>query len=206
MPRTLVALAVLSLVACSQATEEPAPAPEVGGAAAPAPGPSPAPSFTPDRAEVSDPPAPVMSQTFEDASPECNDWAAEGATSIRSIPPHSGDYACKLCATAELGSFSLARAVGPLASGRYVLSAWIRTRPSTPVPDVVRAVLAAETPAGPREASSPDVTLVDDYARVDVSLELRDGARSVEARIEAPSDGAQPCLLVDDVALTRAGD
>lgn len=148
----------------------------------------------------------IMSQTFEDASPECNDWAAAGATSIRSVPSHSGDYACKLCATGDETSFSLARAVGKsLEPGHYAFRAWIRTRPFAPSPDGVNVVLEAETTAGTASATQA-AAVVDEWTRIDVALDLTDGANGIRARIEAPAgSAAQPCLLVDDVTVVRTG-
>lgn len=192
------------MVGCASegATEEPLPPAEVA-AQPPAPDTNTSGSPAPTRRiDPSAAPA-IMSQTFEDASPECNDWAADGAVGIRSIPAHSGDYACKLCATGDQSSFSLARAIGKtLEPGRYAFHAWIRTRPLAPAPGGVRAVLEAETEGGVVSASQT-AAVGDDYTRVDVTLDLGAGANGIRARIEAPSEDPQPCILVDDVNVVR---
>jgi len=146
----------------------------------------------------------IMSQTFEDASPECNDWAAAGATSIRSVPSHSGDYACKLCATGDQTSFSLARALGKsLEPGHYAFRAWIRTRPLAPSPNGVNVVLEAETNAGTVGATQT-AAVADEWTRIDVALDLNDAASGIRARIEAPAgETDQPCILVDDVTVVQ---
>src|SRR4051812_43280722 len=52
---------------------------------------------------------------FEAASPDCNGWTVTNARAIRSVPSHSGAYACKLCPDAALPSSAtiwLTRSVG----------------------------------------------------------------------------------------------
>jgi hypothetical protein len=146
-------------------------------------------------------PASVMVTSFEAASAVCNDWQAEGADAIRSVPPRSGDYACRLCATGESPELAIVREAGPLAPGRYVLTAWVRDRPKHDAPAVVTALLEAETSAGVVTATSP-VVPGDAYAEVLVTIELPDGATSLRARIGAVASIAE-CVLIDDVLLRR---
>lgn len=146
-------------------------------------------------------PGPVMATSFEAASAVCNDWQAEGADAIRSVPPRSGDYACRLCANGESPELAIVRQAGPLAAGRYALTAWVRKRPHRDAPAAVTALLEADTSAGVVAATSP-VVPGDAYAEVLVALELPHGATSIRARIGAVASAAQ-CVLIDDVFLQR---
>ena len=140
-----------------------------------------------------------MSASFEAASAVCNDWAAQGADAIRSVPSHSGDYACRMCSTGESPELAIERHAGPLAAGRYALTAWVRKRPHRDAPGTVTASLEADTEAGVVRATSP-VVLGDAYAELLVPIELPHGATSIRARIGAVATAAQ-CVLVDDVVL-----
>lgn len=146
--------------------------------------------------------APVMATSFEPASAVCNDWVADGADAIRSVPPHSGTYACRVCATGDVPTLSLVHEAGPLAAGSYTLRAWVRSRPKREAPDNVSALLEADTAAGVVTATSPVVVPGDAYAEVLVTIALPEGTTSIRARIAATATAAQ-CLLVDDVVLER---
>lgn len=144
---------------------------------------------------------PVMKASFEPASAACNDWAAEGADAIRSVPPHSGSYACRICATGDAPEIAIGRGAGPLEPGHYVLTAWLRKRPNNEGPDGAVAVLEADTSSGVVAATSP-VVLGDDYAKVQVTLDLTKPATSIRARIGAVAT-KQQCVLIDDVLVER---
>ena len=147
-------------------------------------------------------PAPIMVATFEAASAACNDWDAVGADAIRSVPPHSGDYACRVCATGEGPELSLGRSAGPVRAGRYSLTAFVRTRPRREAPAQITASIEADTPNGIVIATSP-LVLGDDYTEVRVPIELPQGATSIRARIAAVAT-VDECMLVDDVYLAHA--
>lgn len=145
---------------------------------------------------------PIMATSFEPASAVCNDWTADGADAIRSVPPRSGTYACRVCATGAAPDLALVRESGAVAAGRYTLRAWVRNRPRREAPDNVTARLDAETEAGTVTATSPVVVPGDDYAEVFVTIALPQGATAIRARIGATATAAQ-CVLVDDVVLER---
>lgn len=144
---------------------------------------------------------PVLMASFENASAVCNDWAAEGADAIRSVPPHSGSYACRICATGDAPEIALGNGAGPLAPGHYVLTAWLRKRPNNESPDGAIAVLEADTASGVVTATSP-VVLGDDYVKVQVTLDLESPASAIRARIGATAS-KQQCVLIDDVLVER---
>ena len=147
-------------------------------------------------------PAAIMAATFEAASAACNDWEAVGADAIRSVPPHSGDYACRVCATGDRPELTLGRSAGPMSAGRYSLTAFVRTRPRRDAPPQITATIEADTPTGMVTATSP-LVLGDSYAEVRVPIDLPQGATSVRVRIGAVAT-ADECLLVDDVYLAHA--
>lgn len=143
----------------------------------------------------------VLTGSFESASAACNEWAVEGgATAIRSVPPRSGDYACKLCATESGVEVALARGTGPVEAGRYVLEAYLRRRPGLEAPDAAQVILDAE--GATMRAESALVPLRDDgYVAAKVAIDVPAGTE-LRARIAAPADAAQ-CFLVDDVVVER---
>jgi hypothetical protein len=147
-------------------------------------------------------PAPIMAATFEDASAACNDWDAVGADAIRSVPPHSGDYACRVCATGEVPELALGRSAGRVDAGHYSLTAFVRTRPRREAPPQITATIEADTPNGMVTATSP-LVLGDTYAEVRVPIDLPQGATAIRARIGAVAS-ADECMLVDDVYLAHA--
>ena len=163
--------------------------------------------LTPHSTGVAATPAPpVMAASFEPASAACNDWVAEDAEAIRSVPPHAGSYACRICAgsgasTDAAHDIALTRAVGPLPAGRYVLTAWLRNRPGRASPAGAVGSLEADTALGLAAASSP-VVVGDTYALVRVALELTRDATELRARISA-SATATECVLIDDVLVER---
>lgn len=158
--------------------------------------------LSPDHAPSAEPSfAPVLKASFENASAVCNDWAAEGADAIRSVPPHSGSYACRICATGDAPEIALGNGAGPLAPGHYVLTAWLRKRPNSESPDDALAVLEADTAGGVVTSTSP-VLLADDYVKVQVTLDLTSPASAIRARIGA-SASKQQCVLIDDVLVER---
>jgi hypothetical protein len=142
-----------------------------------------------------------MKASFEAASAVCNDWAAEGADAIRSVPSHSGSYACRICATGDAPKIAIARGAGPLAAGRYVLTAFLRKRPNNVGPEAATALLEADTASGVVTATSP-VVLGDDYAKLQVTLDLAQPGTAIRARIGAVASATQ-CVLIDDVLVER---
>jgi hypothetical protein len=146
--------------------------------------------------------APLMATSFEPASAACNEWVADGADAIRSVPPRTGTYACRVCATGEAPELALVRDAGAVAAGRYTLRAWVRSRPKREAPDNVTALVEAQTVAGVVSATSPVVVPGDAYAELIVTIDLPEGASSIRARIGATATAAQ-CVLVDDVVLER---
>jgi hypothetical protein len=148
-------------------------------------------------------PPPVMHANFEPASAVCNDWTAEDADAIRSVPPHSGTYACRICATGDAPDITLARDVdGPLRAGRYVLTAWLRKPPNHPgAAGPAVAQLEADTAEGTRSSSS-SMVMTDDYAMVTVTLDLATEGTAIRARIRTPANASE-CLLIDDVLVER---
>jgi hypothetical protein len=138
---------------------------------------------------------------FEDASPRCNDWTTEGASAIRSIPPRSGDYACKVCSTGFAPQLALAHTSGPIEPGHYTLTAWVRKH--TPGPDAATVSIEADTPDGVVARKSDPTKLDDDYAKLVTEIDLgADHASAVRVKIEAAAFYSD-CLYVDDVSLER---
>lgn len=144
------------------------------------------------------PPVAVLTGRFENASPVCNDWRTEAATGLRSIPPRSGSYACKVCATGESPEASLLREATSVAAGRYVLTAYVRLRAGTPGPRAVRVVLESE---GDVASSEPVVLRDDAYALATLATSAAEGATLRVRVVAASSPGA--CFFVDDVVLAR---
>lgn len=192
--RSVLALGlVLGITACSSAEPPddgaPARASETEGAPGAAAPAIPDDGWRPGAVEVQ---APVLLSSFEAASEACNEWAESGADAIRSIPARSGDYACRLCAAPGSTSIAIARDVGPLAPGRYTMTAWVRARPNAFAPASVSAALAsAQSAAAPGDA----------YAPIEVTIDLP-AAATVRARIAAPANEGE-CILVDDIAIRR---
>lgn len=144
-------------------------------------------------------PAPVLNATFEPASADCNGWIADGAESIRSVPPRSGTYACKLCADGSKDAISIARTVSGVAPGRYVLTAWTRKRPQNEAPSATTARIEA----GPTIVRTGTTSVRDEWDRLDATIDVPEGESSVRVVIEAPAASAKECILVDDVTVAR---
>lgn len=144
----------------------------------------------------------LLATSFEPASPACNGWTPDDdASAIRSVPPRTGTYACKLCASDGVELLALTRSTGPLEPGRYALRAWARSRPGTPAPAAVVATVDADAPAGSATAVAA-LAPAPAWSALEVPLELPDGAREGRVRIHAVAERGE-CLLVDDVALVR---
>ena len=180
MRSVVVLSAVLILTACASASEAPVDVAPAPSATAPAPAAR---------------PVPVLSASFEHASAACNEWAtSSGATAIRSVPPRTGDYACKLCGGAD-GAMTLARRTAPLAAGRYVLSAYVRRRAGLPGPGAAQVVLG--------DAASALVDLKDDgYALASVAVDVPTDGAVLDVKIAAIASASE-CFLVDDVLVAR---
>lgn len=211
MSRRLVLLFAVAIASgCSSANDDspvaPAPGPPAdetyGATVTPEPPRRVGADLSPDHTPITTPTfAPVMRASFENASAVCNDWAAENADAIRSVPSHSGSYACRICATGDAPEIAIGNGAGPLEAGRYVLTAWLRKRPNSESPDDALAVLEADTAGGVVTSTSP-VVLGDDYVKVQVTLDLTSPASAIRARIGA-SASKQQCVLIDDVLVER---
>ncbi len=141
--------------------------------------------------------APLLATGFEPASAACNGWTEESASAIRSVPSRSGSYACKVCATDAAATLEIAKVTNALETGRYELSAWIRTRPDTPAPPSVVARIQGD---GFNHES--EVGIASDWVPVSVIVDLAAAVSSVRISVAASADVDQ-CLLFDDVAFKR---
>jgi hypothetical protein len=146
-------------------------------------------------------PAPILTATFEPASADCNGWIAEGAQSIRSVPPRSGSYACKLCADGTSDRISISRQVGPLEAGRYALTAWTRKRPQNAAPAASIATLEASTAAGDVVVQAMTSAVRDEWDRLEAQIEVPAGAASLRVSIGSPLVAGEECVLIDDVTI-----
>ncbi len=153
---------------------------------------------------VSATPPPVLLASFEPASADCNGWIADGARSIRSVPPRTGTYACKLCADGSREEIAIARDVGPVEAGRYVLTAWTRKRPQNPAPATTIATLEAVTGAGVVVAGANAVTVREEWDRLEATIDVPEGASALRVRIGSPLVESEQCVLIDDVLIERA--
>ena len=144
--------------------------------------------------------APALTAGFEDASPQCDDWTADGGVGIRSIPSRSGDYACKICSTGETPVVALTHATGPLDPGRYVLQAWVRAR--APSVSSASAVLSAASASGVASREGALTPVGNEYEMVEVALDIPSPVASLDLRIQAPAAKGE-CVLIDDVALLQ---
>lgn len=143
--------------------------------------------------------APLFTSTFEPASKDCNGWIAEGARSIRSVPPRSGTYACKLCADGTSPGIAISRIVGPAPPGRYALTAWTRKRPENAAP--VEAT--ASVTVGGRVVRASAASVRDAWDRIDAVFDVTLADPALHVRIEAPSAAVDECVLIDDVVVER---
>lgn len=149
------------------------------------------------------PAPPVLLASFEPASADCNGWLADGARSIRSVPPRSGTYACKLCADGSREGIAIARDVGAVEAGRYVLSAWTRKRPQNPAPAMTVATLEAVTDGGIVVANANTTTVRDEWDRLEATIDVPKGASALHVRIGSPLASIEQCVLIDDVVIER---
>jgi hypothetical protein len=163
------------------------------------------PSVEPARGEQTGEPEdepPLLATSFEPASASCNGWSEDDGSAIRSVPSRSGAYACKLC-SGEDGprTLELSNTSGTVEPGRYVLTAWVRSRPSTAAPETVSAVLETVSLFGVAEARS--VVVGDTWALLEVPLDVSARASALRVTIRALAEAGE-CVLVDDVRLERA--
>lgn len=149
-------------------------------------------------------PPPVLAATFEPASADCNGWLADGARSIRSVPPRSGTYACKLCADGSRTDIAIAREIGAVEPGRYVLTAWTRKRPENPAPTASIATLEAATDQGVVVADARTTSVRDEWDRLEATIDVPHGASALRVRIGSPLAETNECVLIDDVVIERA--
>jgi hypothetical protein len=148
-------------------------------------------------------PVPVLAWSFEPASADCNGWPVSGADAIRASPSRSGAYSCKLCSNGSAAELSLARDVGRVEAGRYTLELWIRRRVQNAAPVEAHARLDADGPDGRASALAPSVAVRDGWDRLEAELDLAEPASNLRITVGAPTPGAERCLFVDDVVLTR---
>lgn len=198
--RSLVGL--LLLVSCaSPATkdlEPESPSKETRGAELP-------PEAT-DEPEEAAPPAaePALFEwSFEPASADCNGWPVVGAEAIRATPARTGSYSCKLCADGSTPSIQLTKDLGAVPAGRYLLSAWVRSRAQNPAPGVARGRLDADGTDGKSSAATPSVTVRNDWSRLETTIDLAHGATELRLTVGTDAAEAGHCLFVDDVTLSR---
>jgi hypothetical protein len=147
--------------------------------------------------------SPLLATSFEPASPSCNGWSDDDGSAIRSIPARSGAYACKLC-SGEAGprTLELSNTSATVEPGRYVLTAWVRSRPITAAPETVSAVLETVSPFGVAEARSV-AAVGDTWSPLEVALDVSSRASPLRVTIRALAEAGE-CILVDDVRLERA--
>lgn len=145
--------------------------------------------------------SPVLKGTFEAASAACNEWLPDGADAIRSVPPHAGSFACRICSAGTQSTIALARTIGPLSAGSYMLSGWLGRRSDRPAPDRATAAIVAATSDGPLRASAT-VTIRRGYVFVAVPFTLTSPAAALDVSFRAVADEGE-CLFVDDVFIVR---
>lgn len=145
--------------------------------------------------------SPVLKGTFEAASAACNEWLPDGADAIRSVPPHAGSFACRICSAGTQRTIALARTIGPLAAGSYMLSGWLGQRSDRPAPDRATAAIVAATSDGTLRASAT-VTIRRGYVFVSVPFTLPSAAAAIDVSFRAPADEGE-CLFIDDVFIVR---
>jgi hypothetical protein len=160
--------------------------------------PAPAETYTSAPAE-----APLLSWGFEPASADCNGWPARGADTIRAAPPRSGAYSCKVCSNGTSAEISLAREVGAVPRGSYVLTAWVRKRVQNEAPPEAVARIEATVGGVPVSATTQTVPIRDEWDRLEATLDLPGEASNLRVTIGAPSAEKAHCLFVDDVTLVR---
>ena len=183
--RVAIATVVLSLDACAAPVTDEV---ELGQTSAPAPSHDISGEITGDLGVV-------RAWGFEAASADCNGWSASGGSSIRSVPSHSGAYACKLCPDGTSPEMALSRRVAGLPPGRYVVSAWLRRHGD---PDV--APMRARIVLG---GSVSTAALDDRWQAVGEGFDVDTEIASAHVRIVADVSEGEDCLLVDDVVVGR---
>lgn len=143
----------------------------------------------------------VVSGTFERPSPACNDWRTPGSSGLRSIPPRSGSYACRVCSIGVLETIHLTQATGPLDAGNYRLVAWVRSRSDRSAPREMVASLIAQVD-GRALVFSASTPVLDAWSEVRVPVELPSGASAARVSLQATA-GRDDCMFVDDVLFER---
>lgn len=146
---------------------------------------------------------PLLSWSFEPASADCNGWPVSGALAIRASPAHSGTYSCKVCANGSTSDLKLSRELGPVAPGRYALTAWVRKRALTAAPAEALARIEADTPNGAVVAVAPPVLVREAWDLLEATLELKAPASSVRVTVGSPVAEGERCLFIDDVTVIR---
>lgn len=143
----------------------------------------------------------VFRSDFEAASATCNGWRVEAADAIRSVPPRSGSYACKVCGDSGGGEgFALVRDLGQAKRGRYALRAFVRVRAGlSPADDVGLELRAGGASVTSASTGSP---LDETWRELTTELVVDEDAPSMQVSVVARGVGA--CVLVDDVELLLA--
>ncbi|WP_146648377.1 hypothetical protein [Labilithrix luteola] len=158
-------------------------------------------SFAPSLPSTSDPP--LLQGDFEAPSAACDGWRGEGTHTLRSVPPHSGEYACRVCTTSDAPDSAIENRAGLVPAGRYQLTAWVRAHPTRPAPEGASATIEARTASGTRVVTAP-IVVGTDYAQITVTIDLEAPADVLRVRVGALSPAkAEQCILVDDVVLER---
>lgn len=184
---------------------DPAPAPkETRGADLPAADEpateAPPPPIVETPPEVTEPA--LVDWSFEPASADCNGWPVTGAEGIRATPARTGSYSCKLCADGSTSSVQLTKALGAVPAGRYLLSAWVRSRAENPAASAAHARIDADGTDGKITVATPPVTVRNEWDRLETTIELTHDASDLRLTVGADAAKKQ-CFFVDDVTLSR---
>lgn len=148
---------------------------------------------------------PLLDWSFESASADCNGWPLLGARSIRAVPSRSGDYSCKVCANGSSPELALGQKLGRVGKGRYVLSAFVRSREKTAAPSEAVARVEAASATGLVTVSvAPAIPVRGQWDRVQTVIDLTEDAENLTIGIGSPDAAVDTCLFVDDVTFTRS--
>lgn len=209
--KSIIAFAALALIACSSddgpVTNAPEPAPTNESEADPTTTKgTPLPGYTPAKGDPSlnEPSVattfvPLLDWSFESASPDCNGWPVSGSdAAIRAIPAKTGSYSCKVCSNGSTADIAVSRALGKVAAGHYLLSAYVRKRAQTAAPGQAIARIQ-----GKAVITSDPVDVREEWDRVQTAIDLSEDTDDLTISIGSDDAASGNCLFVDDVVFTR---
>lgn len=148
---------------------------------------------------------PLLNWSFESASADCNGWPLLGARSIRAVPSRSGEYSCKVCANGSSPELAVGQALGRVGKGRYVLSAFVRSRAETAAPNEAIARVEAVDGKGLITVSvAPTIPVREQWDRVQTFIDLTEDAENLTIGVGSPDAAVDTCLFIDDVTFTRS--